>query len=108
MPDGKLHRAKGGTRHKHSDDTSVHSHAIGSRALRRLGRPCRLFRQRSQPVISQEQVDNASVSIRVGKVTGTGISSVELVVSASDMDEIREELTFVDDEATGSLSYLQA
>jgi hypothetical protein len=55
----------------------------------------------ANPVISREQIGNASVSIRVGKVAGTGISSVELVVSAADMDEIREELTFVDDEATG-------
>jgi hypothetical protein len=55
----------------------------------------------ANPMTSQEQVGNASVSISVSKVAATGISRVELVVSASDMDEIREELTFEDDEATG-------
>jgi hypothetical protein len=51
--------------------------------------------------MTSQEVGNASVSISVSKVAATGISRVELVVSASDMDEIREELSFEDDEATG-------
>jgi hypothetical protein len=57
--------------------------------------------QAANPMASQEQVGTASVRISVGKVTGTGIIRVELVVTASGMDEIREELTFTNEEATG-------